>query len=218
MPGARLQIAHADFADLEQVAMMAHDLNERLRYLDVLINNAGVYMTGRLLSKQGIEMTLAVNHVAHFLLTALLLPLLRRAAEARVVTVSSVAHKSGKMGFGDLNRECHYDAYQVYADSKLANALFAFELARREAWLSSNCLHPGVIDTKLLHAGFNMMGASPQHGARTSVYLATSPEVKGVSGKYFDDCAAADASLAARDPHLARQLWAWSERTVQPFL
>lgn len=218
VPNAKLQIAQADFADLEQVARMAEDLKGRLSHLDVMINNAGVYMTGRLLSKQGFELTLAVNHLAHFLLTSLLLPLLKRASDARVVTVSSVAHKSGKLALSDLNRECHYTAYQVYADSKLANALFAFELARRETWLASNCLHPGVIDTKLLHAGFNMLGESPERGARTSVYLATSPEVRGVTGRYFDDRTVAEASAAAQDVVLARQLWAWSERAVETFL
>lgn len=217
-PQAQVQVVCADLADLAQVASMAADLRKRLPRLDALINNAGVYMAGRGLSRQGIEMTLAVNHVAHFLLTQSLLPLLKNSDEARVVTVSSVAHKSGKIGFNDMNRECHYDAYAAYADSKLANALFAFELARRETWLASNCLHPGVIDTKLLHAGFNMQGASPEQGARTSVYLATSPEVRGISGRYFDDGVAVEASAAARDKQTAQRLWAWSEKTVRPFL
>ena len=197
---------------------MATELAMRLNSLDALLNNAGVYMTERKLSKQGVEMTLAVNHLAHFLLTLLLLPLLRKAQEPRVVTVSSVAHKSGNIDFNDMNREHYFDAYRAYADSKLANALFAKELARRETWLASNSLHPGVIDTKLLHAGFSMQGAPKAQGARTSVYLAASPEARGMSGKYFDDCVAVEAATTVQDPLVAQKLWQWSERIARPFL
>jgi NAD(P)-dependent dehydrogenase (short-subunit alcohol dehydrogenase family) len=154
-PAAVLHTAHANLADLSAVARMAADLAARLPRLDVSINNAGVYMTGRQVSKDGFEMTLAVNHIAHFLLTALLLPLLKQSSRPRVVTVSSVAHQSGRIMLDDMNGERHYDAYHAYANSKLANALFARELARRKPWLTSNSLHPGVIDTKLLHAGFS---------------------------------------------------------------
>jgi NAD(P)-dependent dehydrogenase (short-subunit alcohol dehydrogenase family) len=218
VPQADVQGVHADLSDLNEVVRMAAELAGRLQHLDVLLNNAGVYMKERQLSRQGIEMTLAVNHLAHFLLTLSLLPLLKKSTEPRVVTVSSVAHKSGRIDFGDLNHSRHYDAYRAYADSKLANALFARELARRETWLASNSLHPGVIDTKLLHAGFSMQGAPLAEGARTSVYLATSAEVNGVSGKYFDDCAIAETSPLVRDEHVARELWEWSERQVRDFL
>lgn len=217
-PNAVLHTAHADLADLDAVALMAQDLAARLPKLDVLINNAGVYMTGHRISRNGFEMTLAVNYIAHFLLTVLLLPLLKKSSDPRVVTVSSIAHTRGRIDFDNLNSERHFDSYHAYANSKLADALFANELARREPWLSSNSLHPGVIDTKLLHAGFNAKGDSVAVGARTSVYLATSPGVKGISGKYFDDCTAVRPATLAEDQRLAQQLWKWSEDAVRPWL
>lgn len=217
-PSAVLYTAHADLADLNAVALMAQDLAARLTKLDVLVNNAGVYMPEYKVSKDGFEMTLAVNYVAHFLLTVLLLPLLKKSPDPRVVTVSSIAHTRGRIDFDNLNSERQFDAYHVYANSKLAVTLFSNELARRKPWLASNCLHPGVIDTKLLHTGFKAKGDTVAHGARTSVYLATSPDVGGISGKYFDNCAAAQPAPLAKDIHTAQQLWEWSENAVRPWL
>lgn len=220
-PDAVLHTAHADLADLADpaaVALMAQDLAARLPKLDVLINNAGVYMIERRVSTAGFEMTLAVNYLAHFLLTVSLLPLLKKSPEPRVATVSSIAHTRGHIDFDNLNGERHFDAYHAYANSKLADALFASELARREPWLASNSLHPGVIDTKLLHTGFDAKGDSVAVGARTSVYLATSPEVKGISGKYFDNCIAVQLAPLASDRELAEALWRWTENAVRPWL
>ncbi len=217
-PAAVLHTAHADLADLAAVARMAQDLAARLPHLNVLINNAGVYMNERRLSQDGFEMTLAVNHLAHFLLTARLLPLLGKSPDPRVVTVSSTVHSSGRIKFDNMNGELHFDAYHAYADSKLANKLFAEELARREPWLSSNSLHPGVINTKLLHAAFSLSGDDVTEGARTPVFLATSPEVKGISGKYFERCAAIAPATSKQDQRLAQQLWKWSENAVHPWL
>lgn len=217
-PDAVLHTVHADLADPDAVALMAQGLAARLPKLDVLINNAGVYMTGRRVSKAGFEMTLAVNYIAHFLLTVLLLPLLKKSSEPRVVTVSSIAHTRGSIDFDNLNGERHFDAYHAYANSKLADALFANELARREPWLASNSLHPGVIDTKLLHTGFGATGDSVAVGARIPVYLATSPEVKSISGKYFDDCAAIQPAPLASDRKLAEALWHWTENAIRPWL
>lgn len=217
-PGVALQTVHADLADFGAVARLAQELAGRLPQLDVLVNNAGVYLTTRQLNQDGIEMTLAINHLSHYLLTLLLLPLLKRARAPRVVTVSSVAHQSGHITFDNINGERGYSAYEAYANSKLANVLFTAELARREPWLAANSLHPGVIDTKLLHAGFSMTGAPVEEGARTSVYLASSPEVAGVTGKYFERCAAVTSSSAARDEKLSGRLWDWSEKAVRPYL
>ena len=213
-PGATVQTVCADFSDLAAVARMAHEIDARLPRLDVLINNAGVYATERKMSRDGYEMTLAVNHLAHFLLTSLLLPLLKKSASPRVVTVSSMVHSGGRIDFDDMNCARNFNGYHAYANSKLANALFANELARREPQLTSNSLHPGVIGTKLLHAAFSMRGDSVAAGARTSVYLATSGEVAGVSGKYFDNCRPVAASAQAQDQQLAKRLWAWSEQAV----
>ncbi len=218
VPEAVLQTACADLADLAAVARMAQDLSESLPKLDVLINNAGVYMTERKISRDGFEMTLAVNHLAHFLLTNLLLPRLRKCGAPRVVTVSSMVHANGRIVFDDMNSERGYDGYHAYSNSKLANALFANELARREPWLTSNSLHPGVIGTKLLHAAFTMQGDTVEEGARTAVYLASSPEVATVTGNYFDDCAAVKPAPQVLDRQLAQRLWVWSEEAVREFL
>ncbi len=218
VPNAALQTVCADLGDLAAVARMAQELSACLLRLDVLINNAGVYMTERKISRDGFEMTLAVNHLAHFLLTNLLLPLLKRSESPRVVTVSSMVHSGGRISFDDMNCERNFNGYHAYSNSKLANALFANELARRESWLTSNSLHPGVIGTKLLHAAFSMPGAPVVSGARTSVYLATSPEVASVTGKYFDDCTEVAAAAQALDRQLAQQLWAWSENAVAGFI
>jgi NAD(P)-dependent dehydrogenase (short-subunit alcohol dehydrogenase family) len=217
-PEAVLHTVHADLSDLADIARMAQNITAKLQRLDALINNAGVYMTSRKLSSDGLEMTLAVNHLSHFLLTRLLLPLLKKSPDPRVVSVSSVAHMSGRIEFDNMNCERHFDAYHAYANSKLANALFAVELARREQWLCSNSLHPGVIDTKLLHTGFKMAGDSVAEGARTSVFLATSPVVSGVTGKYFDQCTAIPPSPLALNQRLAQQLWEWSENVIRPFV
>lgn len=217
-PNAPLETACADLGDLAAVARMAQDLSARLPRLDVLINNAGVYMTERKTSRDGFEMTLAVNHLAHFLLTNLLLPLLKKSEAPRVVTVSSMVHKSGRIAFDDMNSEKTFDGYQAYADSKLANMLFANELARRAPWLTSNCLHPGVVGTKLLHAAFSMQGESAAAGARTSVYLATSLEVEKVTGRYFNNCTEVTAAVQGLDPQLAQRLWVWSEQAVKAYV
>ena len=215
VPNATLHTVCADLGGLSAVASMAHDLATRLPRLDVLINNAGVYMTERKLSRDGFEMTLAVNHLAHFLLTDQLLPLLKKADTPRVVTVSSMVHSGGRIDFNNMNSEKKFDGYHAYANSKLANALFANELARREPWLTSNSLHPGVIGTKLLHAAFDMQGDATVAGARTSVFLATSPELENVTGRYFDNCTEVAAAAQALDQQLAQRLWAWSEDALQ---
>ena len=209
-----LHMAHADLSDLADVARMAHELIMRLPRLDVLINNAGVYMTERKTTRDGFEITLAVNHLAHFLLTNLLLPLLKESAAPRVVTVSSMVHTSGRIVFDDMNSAKRFDGYHAYANSKLANALFANELARREPCLTSNSLHPGVIGTKLLHAGFDMQGDPVEIGARTSVYLATSPEVASATGRYFVERSETEPAAQALDEQLAQRLWTWSEHAI----
>lgn len=216
-PTAPVHTAYADLADLKAVAHMANGLTTQWPRLDVLINNAGVYMTQYKLSADGFEMTLAVNHLAHFLLSKLLLPLLKKSDDPRVVTVSSMVHSSGHIDLNDMNGDpSRFDGYRAYANSKLANKLFAEELARREPWLSSNSLHPGVIDTKLLHAAFSMDGNAVAEGAPTPVFLASSPRVKGISGKYFDHCTATPTGKAG-DPLLAQHLWKWSENICEKF-
>jgi NAD(P)-dependent dehydrogenase (short-subunit alcohol dehydrogenase family) len=209
----------ADFSHLSEVVLLAAQARERAPALDVLLNNAGVFEHQRRLTGDGLELTMAVNHFAPFLLTHHLLPALSSAPAGRIVNVASMAHQSGRLDPNDLTPARHYDGYAAYAASKLANILFTVELAKRlaDTGVTANCLHPGVIATKLLRSGFGMGGASVEQGARTSVYLATSPEVADVSGRYYVDCRPTTPSRTARDEALAARLWQESERLLAAF-
>jgi NAD(P)-dependent dehydrogenase (short-subunit alcohol dehydrogenase family) len=199
----------ADFASLSAVSAMAAELAARKDPIDALINNAGVYMKRRELSADGIEMTLAVNHFAHVLLTHRLLESEPGQALRRIVNVSSIAHNRAFIDLEDIdNTQAAFDDYQAYATSKFANVLFTVELARRlrRREVLVNAVHPGVVSTKLLTVGFEMRGPdSLGKGARSSVMLAISPEYAHISGAYFMEGRearmhrrAADADLAAR--------------------
>ncbi|HEY1535867.1 MAG TPA: SDR family NAD(P)-dependent oxidoreductase [Polyangiaceae bacterium] len=199
----------ADFSSLAAVRGLALELEQRGVALDALINNAGVYMKRRELSVDGIELTLAVNHFAHVLLTHLLLAGSAGKALSRVINLSSIAHSRASIDLEDIeNTRAEFDDYQAYATSKFANVLFTVELARRvkARGVLVNAVHPGVVSTKLLKTGFDMRGPdSMGKGARTSVMLAISPEYGHISGAYFIEGRetrmhrlAADAQLAAR--------------------
>jgi NAD(P)-dependent dehydrogenase (short-subunit alcohol dehydrogenase family) len=187
----------ADLASLAAVRAMADELLAREEPLDVLLNNAGVYMRSRELTVDGLETTMAVNHFAPFLLTHRLLPALRRAAAARIVNVSSIAHTRGRLDLDDLQLAHGFGHYEAYAASKLANVLFTVELAERLGpAITVNALHPGVVSTKLLTEGFRMQGYdSAAKASQTSVYCALSPELAKVTGQYF-----ADRRVAPRNP------------------
>ena len=199
-----------DFSALDEVRTLAGQVRELAPTVDVLVNNAGVFMTERRLSRDGFELTFAVNHLAPFLLTHLLLDGLKAAAQGRVVNVSSVAHSRGRVDLKDLQSESGpWDGYRAYASSKLANIYFTHELARRLAGtkVTVNALHPGVIATKLLHTGFGMGGASLESGARTTLYCATSGELAAVTGRYYSDGHEEQPAARANDPELERALY-----------
>lgn len=202
----------ADLADLGAVRKLAADVEQATDRLDVLLNNAGVFMSDRKETRDGHEVTFQVNHLAHFLLTNLLLPLLERSAPARIINVSSVAHTRGQLDFDDPDLRRGFEGYRAYAASKLANVLFTLELAERLAGknVTVNALHPGVIGTKLLREGFGAGGADTETGAQTSVYLATSPEVEGVTGRYFANAQEAQMAPQAKDPDARKRLWTLS--------
>lgn len=216
----RTEAVWGEFCRMAEVRRLAHQVLAKAPVLDALINNAGTYQNERHITADGLELTMAVNHFAPFVLTHHLLPALLHAASGRIVTVSSIAHARGRIDPGDLAFHAGFDGYAAYAASKLANILFTRALARRLAGsrVTANCLHPGVISTKLLWAGFKAKGRSVQEGARTSVWLATAPHVAGVSGGYFVDCVAREPAPAARDEALAEALWQASEAAVAPFL
>ncbi len=205
----RVEPVWADLSSLSEVRALASDVATRAPRLDVLLNNAGVFMNERALSQDGFEMTFAVNHLAPFLLTHLVIDLLRKSDEPRVVNVSSVAHNRGRVDFDDLNMERDFSGYGAYATSKLMNVLFSFDLARRLAspFVAVNALHPGVIGTKLLREGFGMSGGTVESGAATSLHVATDPALARVTGKYFSDSREAQASAAARDRKTQERLY-----------
>jgi len=210
---AQMEYFCADLSDFKQVRRMADDVLNNTDRLDVLINNAGIFEKERKLSKDGFEMTFAVNHLAYFLLTGLLLDLLKDSSPARIVNVSSMAHSSN-IDFTNLQGEKHYSGREAYGLSKLANILFTFSLAEilMDSNVTVNCLHPGVISTKLLHAGFSFGGDSWEEGAKTSVYLASSKEVTGISGKYFNNCRITKPAAVSNDKSIQEKLWDISEK------
>ena len=212
-----LDILIADFSSLEQVRQMAAQVQERFPRLDVLVNNAGVFMKRRQLTPQGLEYTLVINHLAHFLLTHLLLDVLKRSAPARILNVSSNTHQwVTDVDFDNLQGERHYDGDDAYALSKLANIWFTVELAERlqGSGVTVNALHPGVINTKLLRTGFVAPGAEVSEGAETSVYLACAPQVEGVSGAYFVQKQRSGTSALSRDRELRQRFWQVSAALV----
>jgi len=209
----------ADLSSLEQIRRTAGEFTARHNRLDVLVNNVGAFFWKRQESVDGIEMTLALNHLSYFLLTNLLLDVLKASAPARVVNVSSDAHRGVQMNFDDLQSKRRYTGFRVYAQSKLANVLFTYELARRleGSGVTANALHPGFVATNFAkNNGFlfrlfmplaQLSAISPEEGARTSIYLASSPEVEGVTGKYFVRERAVPSSPESYDEQNSRRLW-----------
>jgi NAD(P)-dependent dehydrogenase (short-subunit alcohol dehydrogenase family) len=213
----KLALYVADFSSLADVRRMAEEIKREQSHLDVLINNAGSFFKDHELNADGLEMTFVVNHLASFLLTNLLLDLLKKSAPARVVTVESSAHKNIKeIDWENLQGEKTYDEFDAYALCKLASICTMNELAQRLAGsgVTVNTLHPGVIDTKLLRMSYNIPGASVEEGAQTSVYLATETEVEGVTGKYFSHKVEKPVSDLAKDPQNQKKFWDISEQLV----
>ncbi|HEY8460773.1 MAG TPA: SDR family oxidoreductase [Blastocatellia bacterium] len=214
----------ADFSDLSQIRRLAADVKAKYPRLHALVNNAGTFTRERTLTVDGYETTFAVNHLGYFLLTRELLDLLKSSAPARIVNVASDAHRSGHIHFDDLNLEKGYGIWKAYAQSKLANVLFTYELARRleGTGVTANCLHPGVVGTNL----FNNLGGlagkflrlflpfmrTPEKGADTIIWLASSPEVENITGKYFADRKERATNPESYDASIAARLWEVSER------
>jgi NAD(P)-dependent dehydrogenase (short-subunit alcohol dehydrogenase family) len=210
----------ADLSSQAQIRSAAAQFNAKYNHLDVLVNNAAGVSLRRKISVDGIEMTFAVNHLAYFLLTGLLIEALKHSPSARVVNVSSGSHYGEQLDFDNLQLVKSYTIYRAYGRSKLANVLFAYELARRMAGthVTSNALSPGMVATDiwkkvnrfltpLINPVIQRIGQPPLEGAQTSIYLATSPEVEGVTGKYFADCKPVHSSPNSYDLEAAKRLW-----------
>lgn len=208
----------ADLSSLAETRRLAQDFLKRYDRLHVLINNAGAIFMQRQETVDGFEMTFALNHLSPFLLTHLLLEVLRASTPARIINVSSAAHRMAKMRFDDLQFKRGFSGWQAYGQSKLANIYFTVGLEghMNGDGITANALHPGFVAThfgknnaifKPFFAISQLMAISPQEGAQTNIYLAASPEVEGMSGKYFEKCRAVAPSQVAQDVNAARRLW-----------
>lgn len=224
--GAAPAMLQADLGSFAQVRQLAQTFLERYPRLDVLINNAGAFFSAYDETEDGIERQFAINHLAPFLLTNLLMECLKASTPARIVNVASRAHYRGWMNFDDIGFKQSYDGFiKAYSQSKLANVLFTKELARKleGTGITVNCLHPGVVGTSIAQKeskGIYRLGwalmrpfmMSAADGAKTTIYLASSPQVEGVTGEYFDKCKAKPAAKAALNQANARRLWEVSEQ------
>lgn len=220
----KVELFSCNLASLQSVSDFANAFLEKYSRLDILINNAGIWETKPKLSDDGIELSFAVNHMAPFLLTNLLLDALKEGASARIINVSSMAHKYGRISFDKLENTRGWGSMQSYAQSKLANILFTRKLARMldGSGVTANSLHPGVVNTNLfsrmpnfLTGLFQYFLITPEKGAQTSLYLATSPDLSNVSGQYFANKKMVSMSKRALDEALADKLWAESQAIVE---
>lgn len=219
-PLATTAVHYADLSRIADMKRVAAEIAASEPHIDVLINNAGAMFTSRQLSADGLEMTFAVNHMAYFVVTNALLPKLKTTPGARIVSTASDAHRGARIDFDDLQSEKRYVGFSVYGESKLCNILFNRELAKRLAGsgVTANCLHPGFVATRfgdnsggIVSVAIRLIkpiGAiSPQKGAETIVYLASSPEVAAKSGGYYYKCALATPTKEAQDDADAKRLW-----------
>ncbi len=218
----------ADLSRQAEVRRVAAEFKRKYDRLDVLLNNAGAYFAARQTNADGQEMTWALNHLNYFVLTNELLDVLKASAPARIVNVSSDAHRVARgINFDDPEFKHGYNGWGAYSHSKLANVMFTYELARQLAGtnVTANVLHPGFVATGfghnnggVLRSGMSLLqkivAKRPEQGAATSVYLASSPEVEGVSGRYFADCKAVKSNAASYDVAAQQRLWALSEQIV----
>src|SRR5436190_5081369 len=223
-----VDLLQADLSSQQSIRQLVENFQHHYTHLHVLINNAGATFPGRRReSVDGVEMTFAVNYLAPFLLTNLLLDVLKASAPARIVNVSSAAHASGSIQLDDLQAKKLYRPMRTYPQAKLAVVLFTYELARRlqGTGVTANCLHPGFVAThfgqrdagtafRLLVKVIGSFGTSPEKGAKTSIYLASSPDVEGVTGTYFVKSISRRSASISYDESLQRQLWELSTKLV----
>ena len=216
-----LDLMLCDLGDYDSIRAFVREVRKKYERIDILVNNAGFISLDRQETKEGLERQFGVNHIGHFLLTMGILPLMGEGA--RIVNVASGAHKTGKIHFKDINLTKHFNVIKAYSQSKLANVLFTRELARRltDRGIIVNCCHPGAVATNIgidRNTGFGKtitgllkpFFLTPAEGARTAIYLASSPEVQDISGEYFYKCKVAKSSKSSKDMRLARDLYRFS--------
>lgn len=229
--GDSVSLMLCDLGDMTDVVRFTAAFKERYHRLDVLVNNAGVITVGRYETKDGLEQQFGVNHIGHFLLTTCLLDTIKSTGDARIVVVGSGAHKVGSIDFDNIPLIKGYSVATAYSRSKLCNMLFVKELSRRleGSGVVVNCVHPGAVGTNIAinrETGFGKtitrllkwIVQTPEQGAATAIYLASSPDASGVSGEYFYRCEVHKPSRKACDEVLAKRLWELSESITAPFL
>jgi len=222
-----VELLQADMSSQISIRQLADEFKARHERLHLLINNAGVYLTKRTESEDGLESTFAINHLGPFLLTSLLLDILKASSPSRIVNVTSDAHKGANIHFDDLQGEKRFSGWQAYGQSKLAMILFTHELAKRlgGTGVTVNSAHPGVVRTNfaknnggLVMLGFRFLGIffiSPESSAKRILYVATSPDLEGVTGKYFTKMHETRSSPESYDDDSARRLWLVSEQLAK---
>ncbi|MFN0200043.1 MAG: SDR family oxidoreductase [Bacteroidia bacterium] len=227
---AKVHLFAADFSSQQQIQTVAREIHATFSHIDVLLNNAGAVFSSFALSEDGIEMTMAVNHFAYFSLTNALLDLLEKSSEPRIINVASESYASGTIHFPSFTKNTNYFVFKAYAQSKLANLLFTYELDRRlrakKSKITVNALNPGRVKTDIgiknqhwfiagvWHWLTKLTAISVQEGVNIYLYLATSPEMKDRSGLYFDRLKETKTSKKSHDEAVARQLWEESERVM----
>ncbi len=214
-----IEFIAADLSLMSNIRQAAYEFKKRHTRLDILVNNAGAVFLKRQVSADGFELTFALNHLSYFLFTHLLLDIIKTSAPARIINVSSDTHRGAKINFDDLMSEKNYSGFGVYGQSKLANVMFTYELAEKLAGthVTANALNPGFVATgfarnngKIMNMGMkiaHLFARKPEKGAETSIYLASSPEVENVTGKYFSDCKAVESDPASYDKSAQVKLW-----------
>ncbi|QQS35364.1 MAG: SDR family oxidoreductase [Ignavibacteriales bacterium] len=222
-----LDLVVASLSSFESIHNIVNTLNEKYDHLDVLINNAGAFFSKRHTTVDGIEATFNINYLSRFLFTNLLLPLLKKSSSGRIINVAGESHRFGRINFDDLMMDKSYNNMKALKQSKLADVLFTYELSRRlkDSHTTINCLHPGAVATnsidnnpdisqviKFLYKTIRPFLKSPEQGAKTIIYLATSTEVQNISGKYFINNEVTDSSTTSYDENLAKRLWEASEQ------
>lgn len=221
-----VSVALVDLSSLDSVRSFANAFQQKHSRLDVLVNNAGIYSRKLVLTEDGFESAFQINHLGHFLLTNLLLERLKAGAPSRIVNVTSAAHWAGHINFKDLSDRRPHKGWSAYSESKLANVLFTYELARRleGVGVTANCVHPGTVRTNfarnnggIIGLGVKLIGPfmlSPEEGARTVIWLASAPELEQVTGKYFEKQSEKRSSRESYDLEVARRLWDVSSELV----
>lgn len=231
VPDAKLDSFAADLSRISEVQLLANYITDTYDRVDVLLNNAGAFFQSQQVTAEGIEMTFALNHMAPFVLTNLLMRSLRASAPARVINVSSAAHQGAAIDIRDIHAPKRYSGWKAYAQSKLCNLLFTYELAERlqDSDVTVNALHPGFVKTgfgqgtpSTFSAFFGFLqqyfAITPEQGAATSIYLATSPAVASTTGRYYVNKQAVPSSRASYDYTMRRQLWDLSTQLMNAHL